>query len=197
MEKRKGKIRQAFTAIRERLFSKRQPKVEEKPKMTKGELSNMLRDAVWSGSERKVGLAIRAGADINDIDPGINMTPLMLAARNADKKMCLFLVRNGADIEKLDYCGVDAFTYAVKENYISGGKSTKDRAAECLIFLYMSLGSIVKEKEWTASNHAPFWPNPISAADLVNMLDSRDAALSVLGSSIKVFANAFFDCIYR
>jgi hypothetical protein len=200
MEKRKGRIKQAFAKIRKKLFSRRQPKVETKPEALgarrKHELSEMLKAAVISGDRREAGLAIKAGADINEIYE-LNMTPLMYAAYSADKKMCLFLIRSGADAEKLNFDGINAFTYAFKEDYAGGAKSVRDRLATCLVFLYMNAQSIVKENEWSASSHGLFWPNTINTTTLADIVEGRNRLFHAMGASADGFADAFFDCIYK
>jgi ankyrin repeat protein len=201
MEKSKGKIRHAFTTIKKRLFSKRQPKVEEKPEALearrKHELFEMLKKAVIMGDERKAGLAIRAGADVNGIDPGLNMTPLMYAAFDSNPKMCRFLMQNGADAEKLNYSGINAFTYAAKENPTAGGKSARHRIATCFALAFMGPSPIVKEREWTADNLGySFWPNIPNTSDLVNLAESKEMMFQSLGASAKPFTDSFFSCIY-
>jgi ankyrin repeat protein len=205
MEKSKGRIRQAFAKIKKKLFSRRQPKVEEKQKIpetrTKFKLSDMLRHAVIFGDEREAALAIKAGADINEIYE-FNMTPLMYAAYNADPKMCLFLIRNGADTEKLNYRkspeveGINALTYAAKGDPPGGQSSIKDRLATCLVLILMGSNPIVKEREWSLSDHVSSSLPLISLSEFANLSEGRNALAGILGASAKPFADAFFGCIY-
>ncbi len=86
-------------------------------------LNPALSNAAWGGNVAVVQVLLKAGADVNTLDPG-SETPLMTAARTGNLDLVKLLVEAGADPNTI--CDESPFTGALGMAAISGHQEVFD-----------------------------------------------------------------------